>query len=59
MMIQPVSPAMKVMFEMSYPRACQMPGATSNSPWMPLSWACRHRLGCTVSGFVLPGSMNA
>ena len=26
------------------------PGTTSNRPWIKLSWACRQRLGCTVSG---------
>src|SRR5690348_2001111 len=27
-----------------------MPSVTSNSPWMAVSWLCRHRLGWAVSG---------
>ena len=48
--IHPVAPAMNVMFERSTPRTWYTPSATSKRPWIALSCAWRHRLGCTESG---------
>jgi len=50
MTIHPFAPRTKVILEMSYPRTCQMPSHTSNSPWCALSTACHQRFGLTVSG---------
>ena len=50
MTIQPVSPAMKVTFEMSMPRTWYTPSVTSKRPATLLRRPWRQRLGFTVAG---------